>query len=154
MSFKKFPNYMYEIVNTGGTVELGNYTIPLDSEASNLYLAMIFYRTDLFTTEQVRLRLERSDFPAIPIFSDWVRPNQVIGNFLESQHWIGNLRFTMNREQLNASTTYDLFLETQNYTHDSGGTQIGSILNFIDPATGAFDVRLTTGAYNTTFSYS
>lgn len=144
---------MYEIVNTGGEVELGTYTVDADGEVSNLLLAMIFYRTDLFTTQGVRLRLVRSDFPAIPIYTDWVTPSSYISDFTDDTHWIGNVKFNIARKQLNSGTTYGLFLETQNYTHDALGLQIGSILNFIDPATGAFDVRLNTGSYNTTFSY-
>lgn len=144
---------MYEIVNTGGETELGKYTVTSQGELSNCYLSMIFYRTDLFSNEGVRLRIVRSNAPSTPVYSSWVTPSTVISNFTDSNYWIGNVRFDFNRQQLNTSTTYDLYLETQNYTHDYSGIQIGSIMNFINNGTGQFSVTNNTASYNSHFVY-
>lgn len=144
---------MYEIVNTGGEVELGTYSIGDDSELINLYMAMIFYETSSFTNEQVRVRVERSDAVSSPLYSDWITVKTFIDGFTDTDHWIGNILFSFSREQINSSTTYTLYLETNNYTHDALGIQIGTIINFINPSTGAFEVTSNRAAYNTTFSY-
>lgn len=150
MSFQKFPDYMYEILCTGGNVELGTFTIDDSGELTNSYATMIFYRTDLFTTEQIRLRYDRSNAPSIPVYSDWITPANITG-FTSTNYWIGNVRFDFNNEAVKAASTVNLYLETSGYTHDHSGTQIGSIMNYIDTATGAFDVVATRPSFNNLF---
>lgn len=152
MTSKKFPEYMYEIVNLGGETELGTITVDDSGEITAHIVTMVFYRTDLFTNEQVRLRLVRSNIPGTPIYSSWVTPT-AISNFTDANHWIGDLKFDFARQQVNASTSIQVFLETQNYTHDYPGTQLGVILNFINASTGQFDVLPTNGFYQTQFAY-
>jgi len=152
MTFQKFPEYMYELVNTGGEIELGTITIDDSSELTAQFVTMIFYRTDLFTTEGVRLRLVRSNIAGTPVYSDWLTPASIT-SFTDTNHWIGHLKFDFSREQLKASTTCQIFLETQNYSHDYSGTQIGVILNYINASTGQFDVLSTNGFYQTQFAY-
>ena len=153
MTSQKFPEYMYEIVNLGGETELGTITIDDSGELTAHLVSMIFYRTDLFTNEGVRLRLVRSNIPATPVYSDWVTPASAISNFTDTNYWVGDLKFDFAREQLKASTTCQIFLETQNYTHDYSGTQLGVILNYINASTGQFDVLPTNGFYQTQFAY-
>ena len=152
MSIEKFPEYMYELVKTGGDIELGTITIDDSGELASHLTTMIFYRTDLFTTEGVRLRLVRSNIAGTPVYSSWVTPAS-IATFTDTNYWIGDIRFDFAREQLKASTTCQVFLETQNYTHDHSGTQLGVILNYINASTGQFDVLSTNGFYQTQFSY-
>lgn len=153
MTFQKFPNYMYEIVNLGGETEQGTYTVSESGELSNLVATMIFYRTDLFTTERFRLRLVRSNAPSTPVYSDWVSPVDSIDNFLGSNYWLGDVRLDFDKQQMTGATTFQVFLETENYTHDYSGTQIGSILHFIDNATGQFQVIPNTANYQSNFLY-
>jgi len=152
MTFQKFPEYMYELVNTGGEIELGTLTIDDSGELTAHLVTMIFYRTDLFTTEGVRLRLVRSNIAGTPVYSSWVTPAN-ISTFTDTNYWIGDIKFDFSREQLKASTTCQVFLETQNYTHSYSGTQLGVILNYINASTGQFDVLSTNGFYQTQFSY-
>lgn len=143
---------MYELVNTGGEIELGTITTQESGELDSHFVTMIFYRTDLFTTEAVRLRLVRSNVPGTPVYSSWVTPSAITG-FTSTNYWIGNLKFDFSRESMKASTTCQMFLETQNYSHDYSGTQIGVILNYINASTGQFDVLSTNGFYQTQFAY-
>lgn len=152
MSIKKFPEYMNAIINIGGENSLGTFTIEADGEISNIYAMMIFYRTDLFTNEQIRIRGVRALFPGTPIYSEWVQPSIYISNFTNTNHWLGRVRFDFSREQIQESDTIEFFLETQNYTYAPNGTEIGSIYNYID-GSGQFSVVTTTAIYNEIFSY-
>lgn len=144
---------MYEIVNTGGETEQGTYTVDQSGELTSLVSTMIFYRTDLFTTQKVRLKVVRSNAPSLPVYSNWVVPNESIETFIDSNHWLGDLRFDFDRQQMKGGSTYQVFLEAANYTHNEGGTQIGTILNFINTATGQFDVIPNTANYQSNFLY-
>lgn len=151
MSFQEFPDYMYEIVNTGGLVELGTYTINNYKQISNITVTTVFYRTDLFTTERVRLSCDRSS-QSDTITSNWFTPLTSISDFTDQNHWIGNIRFDFARENLQDSDTLKLFLETSNYTHSQAGTQIGAIINYLDTV-GAPEVNSTKAAYSNVFGY-
>jgi len=151
MSFKKFPEYMFEIVNTGGAVSMGGITAPGDREISNIYLSMVFYRTDLFTDEMVRLNVSRS-IAGDTISSLWVTPASIIDDFTSLNHWVGNVRFDFDRENIIEGESLSVELETANYTHDYSGTQIGAIMNFIN-SSGQFEPTTSTSAYMTLFSY-
>lgn len=153
MTIKKFPNYMYEICNLGGESELGTYSIISSGEMDADYATMIFYRTDLFTTEQVRFRFVRSNAPSLPVYSSWITPKTAISNFDDTQHWIGRLKFDYDRQAMTAGTTVRVYLETQNYTHDHSGTQIGAIMKYINSGNGTFDVKPNTAAYKAQFLY-
>lgn len=142
---------MYEIVNTGVEAELGTYTISANGELTYQYMTMIFYRTDIFNDEAVRLKIVRSNAPATPIYSLWVTPSEAISNFTESDHWLGDVRFDFASEAFTAGSTSQVFLETQNYTHSLGGTQIGAIMKYINSSTGQFEVISDTGAYKSQF---
>ena len=151
MSFEEYPDYMYEIVNTGGKVELGTYTINNYKQISNITLTMIFYRTDLFTTERVRLSCERSS-QSDTINSEWLTPLASIEGFTDDNHWIGFLRFDFGRQNLQDLDTLQLFLEADNYTHNQAGTQIGAIINYLD-ANGMPEVNGDKAAYSNVFGY-
>lgn len=153
MTIKKYPNYLYEIVNLGGEAEIGTYSIIESGEMDCDYATVIFYRTDLFTDEEVRFRFVRSNVPSLPVYSDWIKPAKVIPNFVGTQHWMGRLKFPYDRQQMTAGTTVRVFLETQNYVHVFGGTQIGAIMNYINKNDGTFDVRPDTAAYKAQFLY-
>lgn len=153
MTLQKFPEYMWEIYNTGGEIELGTLTIAASGGLTAQTVTMIFYRTDLFTNERFRLRFVRSNAVSTPLYSNWITPGNLITNFLITNYWIGDVRFDFSREQLNASTTVQVFLETDNYTHDYNGTQIGVVLNYINAGTGQFDSLSSNGFYTQTFKY-
>lgn len=143
---------MYEFVNTGGAIEVGTYTINESGEMSADWLVLKFHRTDLFATEQVRLRVERSNAPSTPFYSSWVTPKNVIDGFTDTNHWIGRVRFDYDKQQMTGGTTVKIFLETQNYTYADGGTQIGAIAKYLD-SSGEFDVIVNTAAYKAQFLY-
>lgn len=151
MSFKKFPDYMFEIVNTGGTVSMGGLTSPSNSDISNIYIAMIFYDTSLFSTERIRLNVGRST-AADTISSSWVTPSSVITDFTTTDHWIGNVRFDFDRFNILTGESLAVELETDNYTYNVSGTQIGAIMNYIN-SSGQFEPTTATSAYMTLFSY-
>lgn len=151
MSFLEYPNYLYEIVTTGGTTELGTWTINTYKQASNVTLTMLFYRTDLFTNERVRISAERSS-QADTILTDWLTPATAIADFTTDQHWIGAIRFDYARQNLQDGDTLQLFLETENYTWNPSGIQIGAIINYLD-STGVPEVLDNKAAYANVFGY-
>lgn len=152
MSFLEYPNYLYEIVTTGGTTELGTWTINNYKQASNVVLTMLFYDTGSFTSERVRISAERSS-QADTIISDWLRPATAIADFTSTDHWIGAIRFDYGRQNLQDGDTLQLFLETENYTWNPSGIQIGAILNYVDATTGVPEVLDTKAAYANVFGY-
>lgn len=152
MSFERYPEYMYEIVNQGPASGLGVFTITDNGEIDSIQGSFIFYRTDLFTTEQIRLKVTRSDFPATPIYSEYFTCAS-IENFTTNNHWIGKVKFNFARQALNAGSTVTIELETQNYTHTPGnGTEIGAILKFVD-SSGAISLNANEAADLTIFQY-
>lgn len=151
MSIRKFPNYLYEIVNTGGSVDIGSFTIDGYKQISNVTLPMIFYRTDLFINQQVRVSIERPS-QSDTIVSSWFNPLNSIDTFLESDHWLGWVRLDLARQNILDTEVLSLSIETQNYTHLIGGTQIGVIENYLD-SSGIFEVLGNKAAYAKIFGY-
>lgn len=151
MSFLEYPEYMYEIVNTGGLVELGTYTVNTYKQISNVQVTMLFNNTSLFTNEQVRLSCNRAS-QSDTITSEWITPKTAITDFLGDVSWIGNLRFDFNRQNLQDLDTLQIFLETTNYSFDQQGTQIGAIINYLD-SNGQPEVLDNKAGYLNVFGY-
>lgn len=151
MSFQEFPNYLYEIVNTGGTTSVGTFTSNSYKQISAVTLPMIFYQTSLFTNQRVRISMTRSS-QADTIVSSWFNPKTAIADFLDSDHWIGFIRFDFARQNIQDGDVLGVSIETENYTHSIGGTEIGAISNFLDDVTGEFDVDIK-ASYVNIFGY-
>ena len=152
MTSKKFPNYLFEAVLTGGDIELGTFTIDESGELDSYVMTMIFYRTDLFTTEGFRLKLVRSNI-ATPIVSQVFTPSTEISNFQDTSYWLGDVKFSFDRQALKLGTTVNVKLEGIAYSHSHSGTQVGALLNYIDSSTGQFDVASNKAAYVNQFIY-
>ena len=134
MSFKKFPDYMYEIVVETGEVEVGTYTVDADGELTNIYATLMINGVASLTTQKVYLRAIRSSHTGVPIQSTSID----VTSFASGASWIGKVRFDFAKQSLKQNDTIQVFLGTQNYT--KGAVEIGSILEYINPSTGAFDV--------------
>jgi hypothetical protein len=138
---------MYEVVVDTGEVELGTYTIDADGELTNLYVTLMVNGVSSLTNEAVYLRCVRSSFTGTPIQSTSI---DVTSFATGSASWMGKVRFDFANQTLTGGDTIQIFLGTQNYTR--GSTEIGSILNYINSSTGAFEVLLNKAAYLTLFN--
>jgi len=149
MSFKKYPDYLYEFLVQTGEVPLGTYTVDRDGEITYIYLTLLVRGLSLLTDEEVYVRAVRSSFPAIPIQSN----NVLVTSFVEGlQSWIGRVRFDFTGQALTANDTIDLYLGTNNYSSVDGGVEVGAVLNYIDTSTGQFSVVANRGAYLNLFA--
>lgn len=153
MSFKDFPDHLYELVTTGATTELGTYTINGYKQLSNVTLTMIFKDTASFTNERVRLVVERSSRPLELVGSEWFYPAMAIEDFTDANDWIGAVRFDFARENLQDQETGRIYIEADNYLFDQLGIQISAVLNYINESTKVVDVTDTTAAYLNIFGY-
>ena len=131
MSIQQYPEYLFELASQGGLVELGDFTCNGYKQLSNVTLTMIFYRTDLFSNQRIRVGVDRTSQPGI-IYSDWLTPSNSISGFTTNQHWFGNVRFDFSRQNLQNLDGLTLYLDTENYVYANGGTQLGVILNYLD----------------------
>lgn len=147
MSIKSFPRYMYEIYAKESSINLGKSKLPETGELVSTRLMLIFYRTDLFTNQQVRLR----SIASFDLYeSAWITPATDIEGFTDSNYWMGFVNFSYPSGlgyKNNVQLTHTL--ETTGYTHSHTGTQIGAIVNYIDQndSFNGFDVIHDTAAY-------
>lgn len=151
MAFKQYPEDLFEYVVTGTPLEVGSYAISTYQQLTAIHMALSLYRTDLLTTEQVRLSIDR-DSQSDTITSDWLSLTDLTGLTSGGNHWRGLVRFDFNRENISSSDTLDISIETQNYTHALSGTQICVLLDFLD-SSGAISYSLPGEAYVELYGY-
>lgn len=149
MSFKKFPDHLYELVLSADKIPLGTFTVDQDAEIEHVYMTAMVRDVPSISTEAIYLYAVRSSFPAIPIQSSSV----LVSSFVSGPDcWVGNVRFDFSRQALKASDTIDLYLGANDYSFDNFGTQISAVLNYIDTGTQQFNVSSDKAAYLNIFA--
>ena len=162
MTYKKFPNRMFELVNTGGEIHLGKKRLRSyeRGDLDGIRLTMIFYRTDLFTGERFRVRY-KPNYATADKWTDWVTPSTYISDFNESNYWVGAVYIPLvspfRIDPISGvNIDIDYWLEADNYTYAFGATEIGVILDFIEDSetdlyNGRFEVKSDKLAYLSNF---
>lgn len=140
MAILNFPKDLFETVVVEPSAPIGQITNTTYQQLAGFHIFLSLWRTDLFTNEQIRLSIDRTS-RGDTINSAWFSLSDITTLGTNGNYWRGRIRFEFGRENIAASDTLDLTIETQNYTHSLSGTQIGVIQRYLNTS-GAINYTL------------
>jgi len=116
MSFGDIPSKMYfKTIDTGETPHLGTFTLGDDMQINYARL-LLFKKALTITTEQLRVVIFSSSSVGVGTAIATSAWSSLIDITNLATNWIGFIRFTFAGEFLDASSSYFIRLETNNYT--------------------------------------
>jgi hypothetical protein len=128
VSYYQFPAVnKLKIIDASGE-HIGAFQVAADQDLMHL-AAGVYIHGVPNTATRMRINLygaERYDVPLVS--SDWVNISDSPG--MESGNWIGNVRFDFGGFPLDANNTYQMKMETQNYTRNGSIHYIACVCDY------------------------